>query len=69
MLPSVDDVDEIALKAAEVVGGDILGVDILPSVDGEFFVLEVNGCPGWRGLQEVTPFNIAETIIQHLQPT
>jgi RimK family alpha-L-glutamate ligase len=66
-LPSDDDIDEIALKAAEVVEGEVVGVDILPSNDGRHYVLEVNGCPGWKGLQEVTDVNIADKVIQYLQ--
>ena len=36
------------------VGADYAGVDLLPSRDGTVFVLEVNGIPGWQGLQQAT---------------
>jgi len=65
-LPSQDDVDEIALQAAEAVGGEIVGVDILPSVEGDYYVLEVNAFPGWQGLQEVTDRSIAEAAVDYL---
>jgi ribosomal protein S6--L-glutamate ligase len=65
-LPSDDPVDDIALEAAESVGGEIVGVDVLPSKDGEYFVLEVNAFPGWKGLQEVTDVNIGEEIAGYL---
>lgn len=65
-LPSDDPVDEIALKAADAVGGEIVGVDVLPSKDGEYFVLEVNTFPGWKGLQEVTDRTIAEAVVDYI---
>ncbi len=65
-LPSEDDIDGIALEAAEAVGGEVVGVDVLPSTDGEFFVLEVNAFPGWKGLQEVTRDSIADGVANYL---
>jgi len=65
-LPSKDPVDDIALHAAKAVGGEVVGVDILPSVKGEYYVLEVNAFPGWQGLQEVTDRNIAEAVVDYL---
>ncbi len=65
-LPSKDDVDDVALHAAEVVGGEVVGVDVLPSLEGEYFILEVNAFPGWSGLQEVTDRNIAEAVVDYL---
>jgi tetrahydromethanopterin:alpha-L-glutamate ligase len=54
---------EIALKAAEAVDIDYCGVDVIQAVTGEYFVLEVNSIPAWRGLQSVTDFNIAEALV------
>jgi glutathione synthase/RimK-type ligase-like ATP-grasp enzyme len=34
---------ELAVAAAEAVGGDLVGVDLLPCGDGGWTVLEVNG--------------------------
>src|SRR5207253_8974010 len=45
---------ELALVAARAVGADYAGVDLLPARDGTVYVVEVNGIPGWRGLQEAT---------------
>ena len=48
------------------VGADYAGVDLLPSRDGTVFVLEVNGIPGWRGLQQATGLDVAGAIVDHL---
>ena len=34
---------ELALAAAAAIGGDLVGVDLLPSAEGEWTVLEING--------------------------
>ncbi|MEM2341687.1 MAG: RimK family alpha-L-glutamate ligase [Candidatus Bathyarchaeia archaeon] len=56
---------DLASKAAEVVGCEVSGVDILESSKGPFIV-ELNSQPGWRGLQSVTSVNIAEEIIDYV---
>src|SRR5436305_13974413 len=47
--PAVLSEDErgVALAAAAAVEADVAGVDLLIGPDGEAFVLEVNGIPGW----------------------
>jgi ribosomal protein S6--L-glutamate ligase len=65
-LPSDDDVDEIALEAARSVGGQVVGVDVLPTKEDDFYVLEVNAFPGWKGLQEVTDLCISDEIAGYL---
>ena len=57
---------ELALRAAAAVGADYAGVDLLPSLDGTVFVLEVNGIPGWQGLQQATGLDVAGAIVDHL---
>lgn len=49
----------IAIRTAEVSGGILLGIDIIQDKDGRFFVLEVNGVPGWRALAQVSGVDIA----------
>jgi glutathione synthase/RimK-type ligase-like ATP-grasp enzyme len=41
-------------------------VDLLTGRDGTTYVLEVNGIPGWRGLQEATGLDIAGRLVDHL---
>jgi ribosomal protein S6--L-glutamate ligase len=61
------EMEQMALRAAAVVGADYAGVDLLPSRDGRVFVLEVNGIPGWQGLQEATGLDVAAAIVAHAE--
>jgi RimK family alpha-L-glutamate ligase len=56
----------LAVRAAAAVGAEYAGVDLLPARDGAVYVLEVNGIPGWQGLQEATGLDVAGAIIEHL---
>ncbi len=56
---------EIACKAAEIMGLDIAGVDLLDSSRGAL-VLEVNSSPGLEGIEAASGVNVASKIIQHL---
>jgi len=57
--------EEMAVKSASAVECKIAGVDILESSRGPLFV-EVNSQPGWRGLQSVTGFNIADEVVDFI---
>ena len=61
-----DEWAQLALRAAAAVGADYAGVDLLPSRDGTIYVLEVNGIPGWEGLQRATGIDVAGAIVDHL---
>ncbi|VAX15077.1 Possible glutaminyl transferase clustered with tetrahydromethanopterin biosynthesis genes [hydrothermal vent metagenome] len=54
---------ENALRAAKILGLDYAGVDFLVGDNGSEYVIEVNGIPGWKGLQQTTGVCIAEKII------
>ena len=56
----------LALRAVAAIGADYAGVDLLPSKDGAVFVLEVNGIPGWQGLQRATGIDVAGAVVDHL---
>ena len=60
-----EDLQNLAVKAAEVIGCKVTGVDILEGPDGPVIV-ELNSQPGWRGLQSVTKINIADEIINYI---
>jgi tetrahydromethanopterin:alpha-L-glutamate ligase len=52
----------VAVTAADAVGADYAGVDLVRDVQGRWQVLEVNGIPAWRGLQGVSPVDIAGRV-------
>ena len=56
---------EIACRAAETMGLDIAGVDLLESSRGAL-VLEVNSSPGLEGIEAASGVNVASKIVQHL---
>lgn len=56
------ELEELAVKSAQLIKCKIAGVDILESPNGPL-VIEVNSQPGWRGLQSVTRINIADEIV------
>jgi RimK family alpha-L-glutamate ligase len=61
-----DEWAQVAVRAANTVGADYAGVDLLPSRDGGIFVLEVNGIPGWEGFQKATGIDVAGAIVGQL---
>ena len=54
---------ELARRAAMAVGTIVAGVDLLPTPEGGVVVVEVNGVPGWRGLQTVCPEDVATAVV------
>jgi RimK family alpha-L-glutamate ligase len=59
--------EDLSLRAARAVGAEYAGVDLLPADAGGVFVLEVNGIPGWRALQQTTDTDVAEAIVRQLE--
>ncbi len=57
----------LAEAAAQALQMDYAGIDIMPGAPGQASqVIEVNGVAAWQGLQRVTPFNIADAIVEDL---
>jgi RimK family alpha-L-glutamate ligase len=56
----------LAVRAAAAVGAYYAGVDLLTGKDGTTYVLEVNGIPGWRGLQQATGLDVAGRLVDSL---
>jgi len=54
----------LAAAAADAVGANFCGVDILRSPDGTAYVLEVNSMPAWSGLQSVVSIDIADRLAE-----
>jgi len=59
-----DELEKLAIKAAQVTKTEIAGVDIIESEKG-YLVLEVNSIPGFTALQRVTKNNLAKEIIDY----
>ena len=60
-----DELKDICVRAAKVVGCEYAGVDLIERAGG-FNVVEVNSIPGWKALQSVANTNIAGKIIDYL---
>jgi glutathione synthase/RimK-type ligase-like ATP-grasp enzyme len=57
--------EDLAVRSAKLIECRIAGVDILESSKGPL-VVEINSQPGWKGLQSVTPVNIANEIVNYV---
>jgi len=57
---------QLAIRAAAAIEADYAGVDLLQGPDGTVYVLEVNGIPGWEGLQRATGVDVAGAIVDHV---
>lgn len=57
---------DIAVRAAQVVGVDYGGVDLLVR-NGSYVVLEVNGTPNWHCMQSPIPRLLAEYLVHQDQ--
>ncbi len=56
----------VAVRAAQVMGLGVAGVDLLRSSRGPL-VLEVNSSPGLQGVEEATGIDVAGAVIEHLE--
>jgi len=57
----------VCVEAADALGVDYAGVDLLRAADGRDYVLELNGIPGWHGLQSATDADVAPALVEHLE--
>ncbi len=57
--------EELAVKAAGILGCHVAGVDIIESRKG-IYVNEINSQPGFRGIQSVSDANVAEAIVGYV---
>ena len=48
------------------VGALVAGVDILPGRDGKYYLLEVNGVPGWKALAHSLDVDVARLMLDLL---
>ena len=59
----------VAIKAAEVLGLDFAGVDVMFGENGSSVVCEVNSNPHFKSTMECTGVNMAEHIMGHIART
>lgn len=57
---------ELAIQAAQVLGLNVAGVDILKSSKGPV-VLEVNSSPGLEGIEKISKTDIASLIVDYIE--
>jgi RimK family alpha-L-glutamate ligase len=57
----------LCVQAAAALGADYAGVDLLRAGDGRDYVIEVNGIPGWRGVEGATGVDVAAALVAHLE--
>lgn len=60
------DAERVALRAAQIMGLRVAGVDMLESNEGPL-VMEVNSSPGLEGIEGTTRIDIAGAIIRHCE--
>ena len=60
-----DEYREVAVRAAQIMGLGVAGVDMLEGKDGPL-VMEVNSSPGLEGIETATGLDIAGAIIDHI---
>lgn len=63
--PITHELEQIALKASEAVGGGVVAVDCMEGPDG-FIVHEINGTVEFRGIASTTDVDIASKIIDYV---
>jgi ribosomal protein S6--L-glutamate ligase len=54
--------ERLCVSAAAALGAGYAGVDLLGD-----YVLELNGIPGWHGLQEATGADVAAALVAHVE--
>jgi RimK family alpha-L-glutamate ligase len=60
-----EEVEDLALKAAQTLGCEVAGVDILEGPN-TYFINEINSQPGFQALQSTTEVDVAGSIIDHV---
>ena len=63
--PITKELEDIATKAARVVGGGVLGVDLMEDKARGLLVHEINNTVEFRGASNVAKTDIANTIIDY----
>jgi RimK family alpha-L-glutamate ligase len=59
--------ERLCLDAARALDAEYAGVDLLHTADGRDHILELNGIPGWYGLQSSTGADVAAALVTHVE--
>jgi RimK family alpha-L-glutamate ligase len=59
--------ERLCVRAAAALGADYAGVDLIGAADGRDYVLEVNGIPGWQGVERATGVDVAAALAGHVE--
>jgi ribosomal protein S6--L-glutamate ligase/tetrahydromethanopterin:alpha-L-glutamate ligase len=60
-----EEINEISLKAAQKLGLEYTGVDVMVS-GNNVYIIELNSTPGWEGLQSVTETDITKKLVEYV---
>ena len=60
-----EEMEELAIRATKAVGADFAGVDLIEGENG-LFVLEVNGTPSGKGINQACGIDVTERIVDLL---
>ena len=63
--PVTRELRELALKAAEAVGGGFLGIDVFEDPERGLLVNEVNANSDFKNTERVTGFNVARALVEY----
>ena len=71
IIPCLDVHDGRVVKGVQFINltdeGDpveLAGVDLLPALDGQTYVLEVNAVPGWRALARTLSVDVGRLVLE-----
>jgi len=59
--------ERLCVAAAAALSADYAGVDLLRAPDGCDYLLEVNGIPGWQGVERATGVDVAAALAAHVE--
>ncbi len=64
--PITDEIEYLSLAATKAVGGGVVAVDLLETMEGQLLVNEVNHTPEFHGARHATDVDIAAKIVAYV---
>jgi ribosomal protein S6--L-glutamate ligase len=59
--------EDIAIRAAQAIGGFWVGVDMILDKKGKQYILEINNSPGTEGIEKATGIPVAKKVLEYIQ--